>query len=115
MGQIPSESTVLKARPVGNEPQSPFAPAPIDEVVSTIAAEQPDLVFAPHVETSSGMMLPDDYIRQAAEAVHAQGGLFRARLHRLGHRLGGYAGTGRGRARQRSRRRAGAAHPAAAW
>lgn len=76
MGSIPSESTVLKARPIGNEPRSPFAPAPIEEVVSTIEKERPDLVFAPHVETSSGMMLPDDYIRRAAEAVHAHGGLF---------------------------------------
>ena len=76
MGRIPAESTVLKARQVGNEPSSPFAPAPIDEVVSTIEREQPDLVFAPHVETSSGMILPDDYIRAAADAVHAQGGLF---------------------------------------
>ena len=76
MGNIPSEETVLKARQVGNEPNSPFAPAPIEEVSATIASEQPDLVFAPHVETSSGMMLPDDYIRAAADAVHEIGGLF---------------------------------------
>lgn len=76
MGGIPSESTVLKARPIGNEPRSPFAPAPIEEVIATIGSEQPDLVFAPHVETSSGMMLPDDYIKKAATAVHAHGGLF---------------------------------------
>jgi len=76
MGGIPSEATVLKARPVGNEPKSPFAPAPIEEVVSTIRTEHPDLVFAPHVETSSGMILPDDYIRRAADAVHEHGGLF---------------------------------------
>ncbi|HEY5646998.1 MAG TPA: aminotransferase class V-fold PLP-dependent enzyme [Pseudomonadales bacterium] len=76
MGRIPSETIVLKARRTGNERLSPFAPAPIDEVVSTIHREQPDLVFAPHVETSSGMMLPDDYIRAAAAAVHDHGGLF---------------------------------------
>jgi aspartate aminotransferase-like enzyme len=76
MGRIPSESTVLKACPIGNEPRSPFAPAAIDEVVATIDAKQPDLVFAPHVETSSGMILPDDYIRAAADAVHKVGGLF---------------------------------------
>jgi len=76
MGRIPAESTVLKARQTGNEPNSPFAPAPIGEVVSTIQAESPDLVFAPHVETSSGMILPDEYIKAAADAVHAQGGLF---------------------------------------
>ena len=55
-------------------PQAAFAPAPIDEVVATIAAKRPDVVFAPHVETSAGMMLPDDYIRAVADAVHAAGG-----------------------------------------
>jgi len=76
MGRIPSETVVLKARRTGNERQSPWAPAPIEEVVATIRSGQPDLVFAPHVETSSGMMLPDDYIRSAAAAVHEHDGLF---------------------------------------
>ena len=75
-GDIPSMSTVLKARRLSNEPQSPFAPAPIDEVVATIKAEKPDLVFAPHVETASGIILPDDYIRAVGQAVHDAGGLF---------------------------------------
>ncbi|MFN6962103.1 MAG: aminotransferase class V-fold PLP-dependent enzyme [Rhodocyclaceae bacterium] len=76
MGAIPAAAMVLKARRLADAPQSPFAPAPIDEVVTTIAAEKPDLVFAPHVETSSGMLLPDDYLRSVADAVHAQGGMF---------------------------------------
>ncbi|MEM8768878.1 MAG: aminotransferase class V-fold PLP-dependent enzyme [Pseudomonadota bacterium] len=76
MGSIPAESTVLKARQTGNESTSPFAPAPLSEVLETIEREQPDLVFAPHVETSAGLMLPDDYLRTVADAVHAQGGLF---------------------------------------
>ncbi len=75
MGGIPSSSTVLKARKTGTGPQDPFAPAPIDEVIQTIADEKPDVVFAPHVETSSGMLLPDDYLQQVAEAVHAHGGM----------------------------------------
>ena len=75
-GAIPSEQIVLKARRVSDDPQAPFAPAPIDEVVATIAAEKPDLVFAPHVETSSGMILPDDYMKAVAEATHEVGGLF---------------------------------------
>ena len=75
-GNIPAESTVLKARPVSVEKQAPFAPAPIDEVVSAIESRKPDVVFAPHVETSSGMILPDDYLRAASDAVHAVGGLF---------------------------------------
>ncbi|MEM7344115.1 MAG: aminotransferase class V-fold PLP-dependent enzyme, partial [Chloroflexota bacterium] len=48
----------------------------IDEVIATINAEKPDVVFAPHVETSSGMMLPNDYLRAVADAVHSVGGLF---------------------------------------
>ncbi|MEX6501353.1 aminotransferase class V-fold PLP-dependent enzyme [Pseudomonas zhanjiangensis] len=76
MGAIPAEAQVLKARPVEAGPQAAFAPPPIDEVVATIRAEQPQLVFAPHVETSSGMLLPDDYLRAVADAVHEVGGLF---------------------------------------
>ncbi len=76
MGTIPSQSTVLQARRTGPGPHAPFAPVPIDEVVATIKALRPDVVFAPHVETSAGMILPDDYLRAAADAVHEVGGLF---------------------------------------
>ncbi|WP_298910054.1 aminotransferase class V-fold PLP-dependent enzyme [uncultured Aliiroseovarius sp.] len=76
MGAIPSAETVMKARRVGNAPDAPFAPAPIDEVVAKIKEEKPDVVFAPHVETASGMILPDDYIAAVAEAVHGVGGIF---------------------------------------
>jgi aspartate aminotransferase-like enzyme len=76
MGQIPSSSTVLKARPVEKGRHAAFAPPPLDEVVAVIRAERPAVVFAPHVETSSGIMLPDAYLRQVADAVHAVGGLF---------------------------------------
>lgn len=76
MGSIASATTVLKARTQGDGAQAPFAPAPIAEVVAAIEAEQPDVVFAPHVETSAGIMLPEDYIRAVADAVHAVGGLF---------------------------------------
>ncbi|MBK6908412.1 MAG: alanine--glyoxylate aminotransferase family protein [Rhodocyclaceae bacterium] len=76
MGNIPSETLVLKARRQGEGTQAPFAPAPIDEVVATIAREKPALVFAPHVETASGMILPDDYLREVARAVREVGGLF---------------------------------------
>ncbi|MEI7762342.1 MAG: aminotransferase class V-fold PLP-dependent enzyme [Comamonadaceae bacterium] len=76
MGRIAAESTVLKARRVGSEKQSPWVPAPIDEAVAAIRAKKPDVVFAPHVETSSGMILPDDYLRSVAAAVHEVGGLF---------------------------------------
>lgn len=76
MGRIPSSCTVLKARRLKAGAQEPFSPAPIAEVLRTIAADKPAMVFAPHVETSCGMMLPNDYLRQVADAVHAVGGLF---------------------------------------
>jgi aspartate aminotransferase-like enzyme len=76
MGRIAAESTVLKARRVGSTKQAPWVPPPIDEVVAAIREKKPDLVFAPHVETASGMMLPDDYLRAVAAAVHEVGGLF---------------------------------------
>ncbi|BAL22431.1 pyruvate aminotransferase [Azoarcus sp. KH32C] len=76
MGNIPSEASVLKARPVAPGPQQPFAPAPIEEVVATIREQKPDLVFAPHVETASGMILPDGYLCAVGEAVREAGGLF---------------------------------------
>lgn len=74
MGGIPARTTVLKARP--QAPQSAFTPAPLDEVIAAITEQKPDLVFAPHVETSSGMILPDEYLRAVGDAVHAVGGLF---------------------------------------
>jgi aspartate aminotransferase-like enzyme len=76
MGKIASSTTVMKARKVGDGSQDPFAPAPIAEVVAAIREEKPAVVFAPHVETSSGMLLPEDYLRALADAVHAHGGLF---------------------------------------
>jgi len=76
MGNIPASTTVLKASTIEDGPQAPFAPAPIDEVVATIKREKPDFVFAPHVETASGMILPDGYIKAVADAVHSVGGLF---------------------------------------
>lgn len=75
MGSIPAESTVLKARRTSATHQAPWIPCPIEEVVATIAAKKPDVVFAPHVETAAGMILPDGYLRQLADAVHAVGGL----------------------------------------
>ncbi|UNG16753.1 aminotransferase class V-fold PLP-dependent enzyme [Stutzerimonas zhaodongensis] len=76
MGRIPAQSTVLKARPLDQTAQAAFTPPPIDEVVASISTNKPDLVFAPHVETSSGIILPDDYLRAIGDAVHAVGGLF---------------------------------------
>ena len=76
MGNIPASESVLKAKQTANEAQAPFAPARIEEVVAAIHFEKPDVVFAPHVETSAGMILPNEYLMAVAEAVHSVGSLF---------------------------------------
>jgi len=76
MGSIPSDETVMMARRVGNAPDAGFAPAPIEDVVARISEEKPEVVFAPHVETASGMILSDDYLKAVSDAVHAVGGIF---------------------------------------
>ena len=77
VGNIPSEEIVLKALPVDDDAVAPsFAPHPIEDVVARIAAEKPAVVFAPHVETSAGMILPNDYIAAVAAAAHDAGALF---------------------------------------
>ena len=75
-GSIPAHETVLKAQRVGEMNDDPFAPPPIRDVIAAIHRDKPDFIFAPHVETVSGIILPDDYIRRVAEAVHASGGMF---------------------------------------
>ena len=74
MGNISRQVTVMNAQAAAGS-QQPFAPAPIEAVCAAIAEQRPAVVFAPHVETASGMMLPDSYIRRLADAVHAVGGL----------------------------------------
>ena len=75
MGSIPAQEIVLKARRVSDDPQAAWVPCPANEVAARIRADKPDVVFAPHVETSAGMILPDDYLRTVADAVHEVGGL----------------------------------------
>jgi len=76
MSGIAEDHIVMKAQQLSDETQAPFQPAPIDEVVASIKEEKPAIVFAPHVETSSGMMLPDDYMQAIGDAVHSVGGMF---------------------------------------
>ncbi len=76
MGHIPSETIVLKAKPLSHQKQSPWAPCSVEEVVATILREKPATVFAPHVETSAGLILPDDYLKKVTDAVHSYGGIF---------------------------------------
>ncbi len=76
MGAITSQVTVLKARQTGPDAQAPWIPHPIEEVEATILRERPAVVFAPHVETSAGMILPDQYLSRVSAATHQVGGLF---------------------------------------
>lgn len=75
-GAIAAATRVEMAKRVGTGPRAPFAPPPIDAVVRAIHDERPGVVFAPHVETASGMILPDAYLRAVGDAVHEVGGLF---------------------------------------
>ena len=75
-GSVASETTVCRARPASDDPQAPWAPAPVAEVVEAIERERPAVVFAAHVETAAGILLPDEYVRAVADATHAVGGLF---------------------------------------
>ncbi len=74
-GGFAGETHVMKARPSGNGLQAPFAPAPIDEVTAQIREIRPDIVFAPHVETSAGIILPDNYLTALSAAAHEVGAL----------------------------------------
>ena len=74
-GSIPAEATVCCARPVSDERQAAWQPPPVAEVVEAIERDRPEVVFAAHVETAAGMLLPDDYVRAVARATHRVGGL----------------------------------------
>jgi aspartate aminotransferase-like enzyme len=75
-GSVAAETTVCSARPVSDERHAPWVPAPVEEVVEAIERDRPEVVFAAHVETAAGMVLPDDYVRAVAAATHEAGGLF---------------------------------------
>ena len=75
-GGLGGGAVVCKARRQGEGPQAAWAPCPADEVAAAIRSEKPKVVFAPHVETASGIILPDDYLRTIAEAAHEVGALF---------------------------------------
>jgi aspartate aminotransferase-like enzyme len=74
-GQFTAQTTVMKARQAGNDSRAPFAPAPIADVVAAIRDARPDVVFAPHVETSAGIILPDDYLTVLADVAHEVGAI----------------------------------------
>lgn len=74
-GAFAGETTVVMARQTGNDPRAPYAPPPVEEVVAKIREMKPEAVFAPHVETSAGIILPDDYITEVAAAAHEVGAI----------------------------------------
>jgi aspartate aminotransferase-like enzyme len=74
-GSVAAETTVCAARPVSGDHQAPWTPAPVEEVVESIRRTRPEVVFAAHVETAAGILLPDDYVRVVAAATHEVGGL----------------------------------------
>ena len=75
-GSVAGATTVCTARPTTDERQAPWTPAPVSDVLEAIERDRPEVVLAPHVETASGMLLPDDYVRAVAAATHGVGGLF---------------------------------------
>ncbi|MEL6412312.1 MAG: aminotransferase class V-fold PLP-dependent enzyme [Pseudomonadota bacterium] len=74
-GGFAGDTTVCMARQTGNGVQAPFTPAPIEDVTAKIRETKPDVVFAPHVETSAGVILPDQYVTALANAAHEVGAL----------------------------------------
>ncbi|MBA3910913.1 MAG: aminotransferase [Rhodobacter sp.] len=74
-GGFAAETTVVMARQTGNGAQAAYAPPPVEEVCAKIRETRPEAVFAPHVETSAGIILPDDYIAAVAAAAHEVGAL----------------------------------------
>jgi aspartate aminotransferase-like enzyme len=75
-GSVAGQTTVCAARPVSDERHAPWVPPPVAEVVEAIERTRPEVVFAAHVETAAGMVLPDEYVRTVASATHGAGGLF---------------------------------------
>ena len=75
-GKFAKSSTVLTAeRTEDTEAPKPFAPVDIETAVAKIKEEKPAVVYAPHVETSSGIILSEEYIKALSAAVHSVGGL----------------------------------------
>lgn len=75
-GKAFNTPTVLCAAPIEDGPNPQYGPAPLADVLATIRAEKPEVLFCPHVETSAGIILSDEYIKACADAMHEVGGLF---------------------------------------
>jgi len=76
MGHISDKLHVITSSPVVEEFEQQYAPPAIEEVVAWIKQHKPAVVFAPHVETSAGLILPPEYLRAVGEAVQSVDGSF---------------------------------------
>lgn len=75
-GVQPAHAEIVRARPDSDEADQQFSPAPLDDIIDHIYAERPRLVVSPHVETSAGLLMPDQYLSEIAKAAHDVGALF---------------------------------------
>lgn len=75
-GVTPTHAEIVKAQPDTDLADQQFSPAPIEDIVAMIKSTKPRLVVSPHVETSAGLLMPDDYLTQIAEAAHEVGAIF---------------------------------------
>ena len=75
-GVTPAQTEIIRAQPDSDDADQQFSPAPLDDIIAQIHAEQPRVVVSPHVETSAGLLMPDDHLRAIAKAAHDVGALF---------------------------------------
>ena len=69
---VSNDVTVLKANYDGAS--GSVSPPNVAEVCAKILEEKPSIVCMPHIETSVGLLVSDDYIKQIAEATHKVNG-----------------------------------------
>ena len=75
-GVAPAHAEIVCARPDTPEADQQFSPAPIEDICAAITANRPSVVVAPHVETSAGLLMPDEFIAQIASTAHEVGAIF---------------------------------------
>ena len=79
-GKIASEVkpifAIEKENAEGQNIKRDYSPPPLKTIVDEILSFKPKLVYATHVETSTGIIIPDEYIKGIGEATKSIGGLF---------------------------------------
>lgn len=74
-GRIAQSVTVLQAEPNDAGVDSDWQPAPLEHIEAEVRRLRPAVVFVPHVETSAGLLMPDEWLQRMSRAVHEHGGL----------------------------------------